>query len=91
MKDDEPQPFSPAFQATLDNATPERRAELLEGAIKGRITTDPSLIECRAAIEISPTATNEILFLPIGLHAITPIAGGIGRPIKVKVDRKSVV
>ena len=42
-------------------------------------------IECRAAIEISPTTTNEILFLPIGLHAITPVAGGIGRPIKVKV------
>jgi hypothetical protein len=42
-------------------------------------------IECRAAVEISPTATNEILFLPIGLHAITPVAGGIGRPIKVNV------
>jgi hypothetical protein len=24
--------------------------------------------------------------LPIGLHSITPVAGGIGRPIKVKVD-----
>jgi Mu-like prophage I protein len=46
-------------------------------------------IECRAAIEISPTATNEILFLPIGLHAITPVAGGIGRPIKVKIGPES--
>ncbi len=46
-------------------------------------------IECRAAVEISPTATNEILFLPIGLHAITPVAGGIGRPIKVKVGPES--
>ncbi len=52
---------------------------------------DPELqpIECRAAVEISPTATNEILFLPIGLHAITPVAGGIGRPIKVKVGPES--
>lgn len=44
-------------------------------------------IECRAAVEISPTATNEILFLPMGLHAITPVSGGIGRPIKVKVTQ----
>ena len=43
-------------------------------------------IECRAAVEISPTATNEILFLPVGMHEITPVMGGIGRPIKVKVD-----
>ena len=48
---------------------------------------EPQPIECRAAVEISPTATNEILFLPIGLHAITPVHGGIGRPIKVKVDQ----
>lgn len=51
----------------------------------------PQPIECRAAVEISPTATNEILFLPIGLHAITPVSGGIGRPIKVKVDQSSAV
>src|SRR5580765_3266738 len=44
-------------------------------------------IECRAAVQLSPTATNEVLFLPIGLHAITPVAGGIGRPIKVKIDQ----
>jgi phage I-like protein len=50
---------------------------------------EPQPIECRAAVEISPTTTNEILFLPIGLHAITPISGGIGRPIKVKVDAQS--
>jgi len=52
--------------------------------------TDTS-IECRAAVEISPTTTNEILFLPIGLHAITPVHGGIGRPIKVKVDGPSAM
>jgi len=50
---------------------------------------EPQPIECRAAVEISPTATNEILFLPIGLHAITPVSGGIGRPIKVKVGPES--
>src|SRR6266478_3897664 len=48
-------------------------------------------IECRAAVEISPTTTNEILFLPVGLHAITPVSGGIGRPIKVKVDQASAL
>ena len=52
---------------------------------------DPQPIECRAAVEISPTATNEILFLPIGLHAITPVAGGIGRPIKVNVGPESAI
>src|SRR4030095_1258417 len=46
-------------------------------------------IECRAAVAISPTATNEIVFLPVGLHAITPISGGIGRPIKVLIDAKA--
>src|SRR5258707_5271609 len=50
---------------------------------------EPQPIECRAAVEISPTTTNEILFLPIGLHAITPVSGGIGRAIKVKVDAQS--
>ena len=48
-------------------------------------------IECRAAVEISPTTTNEILFLPIGLHAITPVSGGIGKPIKVKVDQAAAM
>src|SRR5882724_1948439 len=43
-------------------------------------------IECRASVAIEATATNEILFLPIGLHAITPVSGGIGRPIRVKID-----
>src|SRR5215472_6368506 len=48
-------------------------------------------IECRAAVDLSPTATNEILFLPIGLHAITPVSGGIGKPIKVHVNEESAV
>src|SRR6266446_7795112 len=60
---------------------------------------EPQLLECRALVEISPplvsklsadaTTTNEILFLPIGLHAITPVSGGIGRPIKVKIDNNA--
>src|SRR5258705_8533484 len=50
---------------------------------------EKDVLECRAAVEISPTTTNEILFLPIGLHAITPVAGGIGRPIKVNIDAQS--
>src|SRR5215471_8000944 len=45
-----------------------------------------SPIECRAAVEISVTDSNEILFLPVGVHSITPVAGGIGKPIKVMVD-----
>ncbi len=47
-------------------------------------------IKCRVGVDSIPqTSTNEILFLPIGLHAITPVAGGIGRPIKVKVGPES--
>ena len=46
-------------------------------------------IECRAAVAISRTATNEITFLPAGLHAIRPVSGGIGRPIKVLVNPDS--
>jgi hypothetical protein len=48
-------------------------------------------IECRARIDIPATISNEILFLPTGLHAITPIHGGIGRPIKVKVDSHTAI
>src|SRR5215471_3695825 len=47
---------------------------------------NPEPIECRAAVEISVTDSNEILFLPVGVHSITPVAGGIGKPIKVMVD-----
>ena len=46
-------------------------------------------IECRAAIAITPLDRNEIVFLPVGVHAITPVSGGIGRPIKVLVDAKA--
>jgi hypothetical protein len=42
-------------------------------------------IECRAAVEISHITSNEVLFLPVGLHEITPVGGGIGRPIKIKI------
>jgi len=46
-------------------------------------------IECRAAVQISAISSNEILFLPIGLHAIKPVSGGIGIPIKVLVNSDS--
>ncbi len=48
-------------------------------------------IECRAAVELSDNATdkNEFVYLPIGIHSITPISGGIGKPIKVLVDRQA--
>src|SRR5581483_5458745 len=49
--------------------------------------TDHSLV-CRAAVKLAPNAaeSNEIVYLPQGLHEITPSAGGIGKPIKVLVD-----
>lgn len=43
-------------------------------------------IECRAAVQISPVTRNEIVFLPVGIHSITPVSGGIGKPIKVLVN-----
>lgn len=46
-------------------------------------------IECRAAVAIAPTATNEIVFLPVGVHKITPVSGGIGRPIKVLIEAQA--
>ncbi len=67
----------PKPPSELETKTPEG-GEAANGAI-----------ECRAAIAISPTATNEILFLPVGLHPITPVSGGIGRPINVMIDASS--
>src|SRR5215831_13253229 len=43
-------------------------------------------IECRAAVQLDRVSRNEIVFLPAGLHAITPVSGGIGKAIKVLVD-----
>jgi len=43
-------------------------------------------ILCRAAVQLAPTATGEMMYMPGGLQAITPIDGGIGQPIKVLVD-----
>ena len=44
------------------------------------------LILCRAAVQVSPTATGELMFMPAGIQEITPAGGGIGKPIKVLVD-----
>lgn len=43
-------------------------------------------ILCRAAVQLSPTATGEMMYMPGGVQMITPIDGGIGQPIKVLVD-----
>jgi hypothetical protein len=47
---------------------------------------DTGQIECRAAVAITALDKNEIVFLPAGVHEITPVSGGIGRPIKVFID-----
>jgi hypothetical protein len=46
----------------------------------------PEPIECRAAFQIAPTVTGEAQFMPAGMHEIEPLAGGIGRPIRIQVD-----
>jgi len=43
-------------------------------------------ILCRAAVQLAPTATGEMMYMPGGVQTITPIDGGIGQPIKVMVD-----
>ena len=55
--------------------------------------TDHNSLTCRAAVKLPPNAveTNEIVYLPEGLHEITPIEGGIGKPIKVLVDQQAAV
>jgi len=47
-------------------------------------TSEPIL--CRAAVQLSPTATGEMMYMPGGVQTITPIEGGIGQPMKVLVD-----
>jgi hypothetical protein len=43
-------------------------------------------IMCRAAVQLAPTATGEMMYMPGGVQTITPIDGGIGQPIRVLVD-----
>jgi hypothetical protein len=50
---------------------------------------DSGPIECRAAVAINSLDRNEIVFLPVGVHAITPVSGGIGRPIKVLIEAQA--
>ncbi|MDR3721807.1 MAG: phage protease [Candidatus Acidoferrales bacterium] len=42
---------------------------------------------CRARVALAPTATGELMYMPAGVQTISPMAGGIGQPIKVLVDR----
>ena len=46
-------------------------------------------IECRAAVHLDRVQRNELVFLPAGVHQITPVSGGIGKPIKVLVDARA--
>lgn len=42
---------------------------------------------CRTAVQLSPTATGEMMYMPGGEQLITPVEGGLAeRPIKVLVD-----
>jgi hypothetical protein len=43
-------------------------------------------ILCRAAVQLAPTATGEMMYMPGGVQSITPMDGGIGQPIRVLVD-----
>ena len=54
---------------------------------KEKMKMKSGYLECRAAIDVPlVTSRNQLTFLPEGTHSITPVGGGIGRPIKVKVD-----
>jgi hypothetical protein len=46
---------------------------------------DTSIL-CRAAVALPATATGEMMYMPGGLQTITPIGGGKGEPITVRVD-----
>lgn len=61
--------------------------EIVAGDSDDEIKESP--IECR--VGLTATSNNEIVFLPAGLHSITPISGGIGKPIKVLVDANAAV
>lgn len=58
-----------------------------EGALvcaSGQPGDEPVL--CRAAVQLAPTATGVMMYMPGGLQTITPIDGGLGQPITVRVD-----
>ena len=43
-------------------------------------------ILCRAAFAFSPVVSGELMYMPGGLQVITPVGGGIGKPIRVLAD-----
>jgi hypothetical protein len=53
---------------------------------------DELAILCRAAVQLAPTATGEMMFMPGGIQTITPLNGALkdenkrALPIRVKVD-----
>lgn len=48
-------------------------------------------IFCRGAAQLAPTITNEVMWMPGGIHTITPFAGGTGMPIRVLVDSAAAI
>src|SRR5438105_9955652 len=44
---------------------------------------------CRGMIDAPKTASAEMMYLPGGLHSISPMAGGVGKPITILVDRSA--
>jgi hypothetical protein len=60
----------------------------IEGPIAAKAN---GAIECRAAITLNRIDRNELVFLPVGIHAITPVSGGIGKPIKVLVNSDTAI
>ncbi len=51
---------------------------------------EESILFCRAAVQLAPTATGEMMYMPGGLQTITPVAGAEGVPITVCVDANGV-
>ena len=52
--------------------------------------SDGTGLTCRAAFDAPVAAGAEMMWMPGGLHTITPFAGGKGQPITVLVDRAAV-
>src|SRR5215813_951732 len=68
----------------------------LRGVYKSEGMTPPgdetqagNAILCRARVQLAPTLTGEMLFMPEGRHDIMPFSGGVGKPIKILVDHNA--
>lgn len=52
---------------------------------KDEASDDESLL-CRTAVAVDPTASGVMMYMPGGMQEITPVDGGIGKPIRVLVE-----